>query len=73
MLRITSINLNGIRSAFRKGLQPWMEKHAADVLCLQEIKVSDEDLTEDLRHPPGYTGHFHHAVKKGYSLSLIHI
>ena len=67
MLRITSINLNGIRSAFRKGLQPWMEKHAADVLCLQEIKISDEDLTDDLRHPPGYTGHFHHAVKKGYS------
>ncbi len=67
MLRVTSINLNGIRSAFRKGLQPWMEKHAADVLCLQEIKVSHDDLTEDLRHPPGYTGHFHHAVKKGYS------
>ncbi|MGH8818987.1 MAG: exodeoxyribonuclease III, partial [Achromobacter pestifer] len=67
MLRITSINLNGIRSAFRKGLQPWMEKHAADVLCLQEIKIADADLTDDLRHPPGYTGHFHHAVKKGYS------
>jgi len=67
LLRITSINLNGIRSAFKKGLQPWMEKHAADVLCLQEIKVSHEDLTDELRHPPGYTGHFHHAVKKGYS------
>ena len=67
MLRIPSLNLNGIRSAFRKGLQPWMDKHAADVLCLQEIKIADADLTDDLRHPPGYTGHFHHAVKKGYS------
>ena len=67
MLRITSINLNGIRSAFRKGLQPWMQTHSADVLCLQEIKIADDDLTEDLRHPPGYTGHFCHATKKGYS------
>jgi len=67
VLRITSINLNGIRSAFRKGLQPWMQTHAADVLCLQEIKISDSDLTDDMRHPPGYTGHFCHAIKKGYS------
>ena len=67
MLRITSINLNGIRSAFRKGLQPWMQTHSADVLCLQEIKISDDDLGDDLRHPPGYTGHFCHAIKKGYS------
>lgn len=67
MLRITSLNLNGIRSAFRKGLQPWMTAHNADVLCLQEIKVSHDDLTDELRHPPGYTGHFHHAEKKGYS------
>ena len=67
LLRITSLNLNGIRSAFRKGLQPWMEKHGADILCLQEIKIADADLTDDLRHPPGYTGHFHHAEKKGYS------
>lgn len=67
MLRITSINLNGIRSAFRKGLQPWMAAHAADILCLQEIKISESDLTDELRHPPGYTGHFLHAAKKGYS------
>jgi len=67
VLRITSINLNGIRSAFRKGLQPWMQTHSADVLCLQEIKIAHDDLTDDLRHPPGYTGHFCHALKKGYS------
>ena len=67
MLRVTSLNLNGIRAAFRKGLQPWMANHAADVLCLQEIKIADADLTDELRNPDGYTGHFHHAQKKGYS------
>ncbi|KAG0740222.1 hypothetical protein G6F24_017087 [Rhizopus arrhizus] len=44
-----------------------MDKHAADVLCLQEIKIADADLPDDLRHPPVYTGHFHPAVKKGDS------
>ncbi len=67
MLRVTSINLNGIRSAFRKGLQPWMATHQADVYCLQEIKAQDADLTDELRNPPGYTGHFCAAEKKGYS------
>ena len=67
MLRITSINLNGIRSAFRKGLQPWLAQHAADIVCLQEIKAQDTDLSDELRNPAGYTGHFQHAVKKGYS------
>uniref|UniRef100_UPI0033422910 exodeoxyribonuclease III n=1 Tax=Castellaniella defragrans TaxID=75697 RepID=UPI0033422910 len=67
MLRITSLNVNGIRSAFRKGLPAWLAQTRPDVACLQEIKIQDSDLTEDLRHPDGYTGHFHHAEKKGYS------
>jgi len=67
MLRIISLNVNGIRSAFRKGLQPWMAAVRADVVCVQEIKIDQADLTEDMRNPDGYQGYFHHAVKKGYS------
>jgi exodeoxyribonuclease-3 len=67
LLRVTSINVNGIRSAFRKGLQPWLAHHRADVVCLQEIKIHTDDLLDELRHPPGYEGHFCHAEKKGYS------
>ena len=36
MLRVLSLNLNGIRSAASKGLFEWMAGHNADVLCLQE-------------------------------------
>ncbi len=67
MLRVTSLNVNGLRSAFRKGLAPWLEKHNADVVCLQEIKIQDADLIDELRHPLNYTGYFCHAEKKGYS------
>jgi exodeoxyribonuclease-3 len=67
LLRITSLNLNGIRSAFRKGLPDWLARQSADIVCLQEIKAQDADLTDELRHPSGYSGHFHAAEKKGYS------
>lgn len=67
MLRIVSLNLNGIRSAFRKGLQPWLENSGAHVVCLQELKANVEDIAPELQHPPGYMGHFFSARKKGYS------
>jgi exodeoxyribonuclease III len=67
MLRITTLNLNGIRSAATKGLFPWMAGEAADIVCLQELKAQDGDLTDDMRTPSGYRGWFHHAEKKGYS------
>jgi exodeoxyribonuclease-3 len=65
--RITTLNLNGIRSAFRKGLPGWLATAQPDIVCLQEIKIHDADLSQEMRHPDGYTGYFHHAGKKGYS------
>jgi len=67
LLRVTSLNVNGLRAAFRKGLHPWMEKHAADIICLQEIKAQQADLAPELTDPAPYQGHFHFAQKKGYS------
>ena len=67
LLRVTSLNVNGLRSAFRKGLHPWMEKHGADVICLQELKAQEADLEPALTDPAPYQGHFHFAQKKGYS------
>lgn len=67
MLRITTLNLNGIRSAFRKGLADWLAQTRPDIVCLQEIKIQDADLDDAMRHPDNYTGYFHPAEKKGYS------
>ena len=67
MLRITSLNLNGIRSAFKKGLVDWLPRNGADILCLQELKAHLADIDEPLQHPLDYTGHFCAAEKKGYS------
>ncbi len=67
MLRIISLNLNGIRSAANKGLLDWLAVQNADVVCLQELKAQLPDLTPALRDPHPYSGHFSCAEKKGYS------
>ena len=67
MLRIVTANLNGIRSAANKGFYAWLEKQEADVVCLQELKAQAPDLTLEMLNPPGFTGYFHYAEKKGYS------
>ena len=62
-----TLNLNGIRSAVNKGFLDWLPTMNADWVCLQELKAQDADLTDRMRHPPGYQGYFHCAEKKGYS------
>ena len=67
MLRIISANLNGIRSASKKGFFEWMGKQDADMVCVQELKAQAADMTEAFLAPHGYHGYFHYAEKKGYS------
>lgn len=67
MLRIITLNLNGIRSATRKGWLEWLAMQRADVVCVQELKAQAADLTDATRNPEGLTGYFHYAEKKGYS------
>ena len=67
MLRIISANLNGIRSAVKKGFMPWVVKQKADFVCMQELKAQQDDLEDAILNPGGLHGFFHHAEKKGYS------
>ena len=67
MLRIISSNLNGIRSAIKKGFLTWMQSQHADFICMQELKAQKDDLENDVLNPNGMAGFFHYAEKKGYS------
>jgi len=66
-VRIITCNVNGLRSADRKGFMSWLLKRKPDVACLQEIKAQEADLTRELLAPRGLHGFFHPAQKKGYS------
>ena len=67
MLRIVTLNVNGIRSAASKGLFRWLRREEPDVVCLQEVKADEVDIPEALRFPPGLHGFFHCAQRRGYS------
>ena len=66
-MKVISVNLNGIRSAWKKGFQEWLKKQDADVTCLQEIRIQEDQLTEEMRKPVGMTSHYRYALKKGYA------
>jgi len=66
-VRVITLNVNGIRSAARKGMYRWLAAQRADVVCLQEIKAHEADLDATMRAPRGLSGYFSHADKKGYA------
>jgi len=67
LFKLTSLNLNGIRSATSKGLEAWLAQHAPDCICVQEIKAQAPDVSGRFEQIAGLQGHFHFARKKGYS------
>jgi len=67
VLRLVTLNLNGIRSAANKGWLPWVESIGANCMGVQELKAQAEDVTNRFDVIDGMKGHFHFADKKGYS------
>ncbi len=67
MFRLTSLNLNGIRSATTKGLEEWVAATAPDCMGVQELKAQAPDVEGRFDALAGLKGYFHYAVKKGYS------
>ncbi len=67
LFNLTSLNLNGIRSATTKGLEAWLEKSRPDCICVQEVKAQAPDVAGRFDELAGMKGHFHFAEKKGYS------
>jgi len=66
-MRVITLNLNGIRSATKKGFLKWLEKQNADFICVQETKAQMQFLPDEIFRPKNYHAYFHNAEKKGYS------
>ena len=43
-LKIVSVNVNGVRAAFRNGMPAWLDEAKPDILALQEVRAETEDL-----------------------------
>ncbi|MGK6352597.1 exodeoxyribonuclease III [Parapedobacter sp. DT-150] len=71
-MKIVTYNVNGIRAAMRKGWLSWLEATDPDVLCLQEIKATPDQLIDLLLiEQLGYEHYWYPAAKKGYSGTAI--
>lgn len=66
-MKIITWNVNGIRAALGKNLKTWMLEQAPDVFCLQEIKATPQQLTDEQRDFPGYHAVWNPARRPGYS------
>ena len=66
-MRVISLNVNGLRSAAKKGLFPWLAAQKADVVCLQEIKAHEADLDGHACELAGFERHLYPATRKGYA------
>ncbi len=66
-MKIITYNINGIRSAISKGWIDWLKATNPDVVCLQEIKASPDQLDVSPIAELGYHLYWYPAQKKGYS------
>ena len=67
-MRIISYNVNGIRAAITKGFLNWIQQANPDVICLQEIKATPDQIPLIDVELSGFPYHYWFpAQKKGYS------
>jgi exodeoxyribonuclease-3 len=71
-MRVITLNANGIRAAARKGLYAWLKDVTPDIVCIQEIKAHEEQLTTKDYYPQDFHVIFTSAEKPGYSGTAIY-
>lgn len=73
-MKLATWNVNGLRSVHKKNFLDWFVGEANDIVCLQEIKVSHDQVEEDekLLHPGNAFSHWSFAEKPGYSGLVIY-
>ncbi|MFI9274965.1 exodeoxyribonuclease III [Kitasatospora sp. NPDC052896] len=65
MIVVTSVNVNGIRAAAKKGLVEWLSATTSDVICLQEVRAEASQLPPELVDLPGWQALWAPAAAKG--------
>ncbi len=65
--KIITYNVNGIRAAMTKNWLEWLRSVDADIVCLQEIKATPEQIDLSVFEAMGYHSYWYPAQKKGYS------
>lgn len=70
-MKIISWNVNGIRAAAKKGFADFLKSQKPDILCIQEVKISDSARLLTEFDFAGYTEYWNSAERPGYSGTAI--
>lgn len=71
ILRVVSINVNGLRASEKKGLFDWITTSEADVVCIQESRITHEQWTDKFK-PQGWQTHLFAAQRAGYAGTAVY-
>ena len=67
-VKLISWNVNGLRAVIKKDFFASFHQLNADIFAIQETKIQENQLTEEMKNIEGYASCWSHAtVKKGYS------
>jgi len=66
-IRIYTWNVNGVRAIIKKGFIDWVKKSKGDIICLQETKIQENQVTKELINLKNYHEYWFSAHRKGYS------
>ena len=69
MLKIITINTNGIRSAVNKGFHLWLAKQDADIVCIQELKAQPSEVPDEIKRKATQAAQFFLGKNRMKSLS----
>lgn len=65
MLTVSTVNVNGLRAAAKKGFVEWLGGTEADVICMQETRAEPEQLPAEVRAPEGWHANLAASSAKG--------
>lgn len=66
-IKLVSWNVNGIRACHKKGFIESMRTIDPDIIGLQEIKATEDQIPTEIDSLAGYQNLYHPADRKGYS------
>ena len=67
-MKLISWNVNGLRAVIGKGFADFFNEANADIFCLQETKMQEEQVDDTIKSIfEGYHMYWNSAIKKGYS------
>lgn len=71
-MKLIAWNVNGLRAVINKGFKEFFKEIDADIFCIQETKMQEAQLDENILEIfEGYNAYWNSAEKKGYSGTAI--